>query len=273
MLLSLIVSIAFISSLRACCFLKGLRNIYPSKSRTVSVFLISREFSSDEHSLLVQAETELLWEKYERKLAKPILNLSRISNGESLDIGDVTRDRKTDKEAIRPLTWIQTKDGLSMLGICMDKNRTTLQTCESYIDETEFLKNAPHLLRLDSLIVVETATCLIDIMGKERGVDMIKRNPSLLTFRAAHVSYGFEFLSNMMGIRSSNESVFIPSSNVLSVCFNKPSLLIAGIEGGIQEKYVQKTLGDAGSAISGASKQIVGDISTFLNNRETIPYR
>jgi hypothetical protein len=229
----------------------------------------SHELSPDEKSLLLHANTELLWEKYERKLSKPILNLSSISSEESFNLDDTFNDREEARDNARTYVWNHTKVGLSTIGIHFEKNINALDKDDSINDERDFLSNAPHLVRLEPSIVLDAASRLIDIMGKEKGIDMIKRYPHLLTFRAAHVSYGFEFLSNMMGIRSSNQTDFTPSNSILNVCYNKPALLLAGIDGGIQEKYVQKTLSDAGSAISGANRQIVGDVySTFLKDRK-----
>jgi len=228
----------------------------------------SDESSSDESSFLTLANTELLWEKYERKQSKPILNLSRLYEEDSLDLGDGlnTNPLETYIVSVRPSVWNQTKVGLLSMGIKFEKC-TNSNTDVYHVDEDAFLKIAPQLFRLESSIVLGTASRLLDIMGNERGQQMIQREPRLLTFRAEHVSYGFEFLSTMMGIKSI-DSDFVPSNYILRICYDKPTLLLAGIEGGIQEKYVQTTLGDAGSAVSNANKRIVGDVSSLLKNRK-----
>lgn len=75
--------------------------------------------------------------------------------------------------------------------------------------------------------------------------------PCLLSFRCSDVAYGVEFLGTMMMMTSADA--------VVAACATSPAFLLSGIQGGIQERAVEKALGAAGSATSAANQKIVGD--------------
>jgi len=118
------------------------------------------------------------------------------------------------------------------------------------LNEDSFLDKWPQLLRLDTDFVIETATWLV----KEFSADCVASDPRLLAFRCADVEYGLEFLCTTM------------MQNAKTACSVSPAFLLSGIEGGIQEKAVQKALGSPGAATSAASQKNAADATQSLKH-------
>jgi hypothetical protein len=110
-------------------------------------------------------------------------------------------------------------------------------------------------------MVVETARVLLEEL--EIPCDLLRQEaPQLLAFPPDHVRYGIEFLSIMMAMPHD-------LAQVRMMCAQHPSLLQSGVEGGMQERFVQQALGSAADATQSAQQRIAGDTASTLNQLKT----
>jgi len=112
--------------------------------------------------------------------------------------------------------------------------------------------------------VLETAQYLVKEFGCVGGDaatvatgSMIESEPRLLQYRARDVEYGSEFLATMMMMVDNRDAV-------RRICAESPQLLLAAVDGGIQERYVQQVLGAASGATAQANQRIVGNALSSL---------
>jgi hypothetical protein len=187
--------------------------------------------------LVAGASQKLLWETLDESSQRPVLDLSSRQNDATFK--DISRPRDGDENGADTSEWDQgqrwnvTKQSLSAMGIDVVGGT-----------ESIFLRECPQLLRLESSTVVEMAQWVID----EFGVNYLQSSPTLLGFRAADAIYGLEFLSLMMMVPDAKPS-----------CVASGKLLLAAIQGGIQERAVKNALGSASTAASQASQAIAAD--------------
>lgn len=182
------------------------------------------------------ASVQLEWEKLQEKQDQPILNLSgRDASPEE----DSTIDVDNGKDWKNGQQWHETKQHLLQLLNCNDE-----ETIES------FRKTNPQLCRLETAQIIETATWLL----QEFGSDYVLSQPQFLLYRCVDVQYGLDFMSKMM---------MVPSAK--AACQVAPAILQSGIDGGIQEQYVKKALGDASAATYSANQQIASTAMATLN--------
>ena len=62
--------------------------------------------------------------------------------------------------------------------------------------------------------------------------------------------------------------VFPNQGALIQTIAASPKLLVAAIEGGIQERIVSQALGDAGNAAQGANQRIVGDAMSAIKGKK-----
>ena len=182
----------------------------------------------------------LLWETLEELDRQPVLDLSARHTQDGGGETNV-QDEVEISGWVDGVNWALTRRGLEELGI----------PCG---DEPLFTTRCPQLVRLESDMVLETATTLIREFNNT--IDVITGEPRLLSFRSDDVLYGIRFLSVMM---------MMPSEIVKKTCIASPTLLLHGVEQGLQERAVKSALGSAGSATSDANKRIVGDAAATWN--------
>jgi hypothetical protein len=175
------------------------------------------------------ALAKLPWEILEDLNQKPLVNLS--SKDQRLEVD--SRPQAQTGSWDQGQRWSETKNALQERGIAADD-------C--------FLEKCPQLLRLDPSMVLKTADWVIQVFGAQ----YLESEPRLLTYREEQAQYGLEFLSTMMMM------------DAMSACRASPSLMISGIDGGIQEKAVSSALGAAGAATSKASQAIATDTMVAL---------
>jgi hypothetical protein len=180
------------------------------------------------------AKPPLLWEVIEKREAQPVLNLS---NRDEV-FADLQTEAKQDDSWQDGQQWATTRARLQEMGI---RNE----------DADKLLEAVPQLLRIDTDIIVDSCSAVMDLLDGE----CLLREPRLLSFRGDDVRYGVEFLSTMMASTP---------STVLQACCVSPSLLLAAVEGGLQEQAVKRALGAAGQAADTANKRIAGDVAASL---------
>ena len=186
---------------------------------------------------------KLAWETLEEANARPVLNLSGRNDSPEIHSQPEQQDQdQKDSLAEWKQKWqTKTLPGLLGLGIQIENH------------ESDFLGKCPQLLRLDPALVLETATWFVE----EFGCSYISKEPSLLSFRQADAAYGVEFLGTMMMV--GNEKAKL-------ACAASPALLRSGIEGGIQERAVERALGAAGQATATARQNMAGDAMQTLRH-------
>lgn len=185
----------------------------------------TRLFAFDAES----ASTKLLWETFNESSSKPVLDLS----AREASLEAVSNNVSDSSEWDQGQRWKITEQGLKDMGV----------TTES------FLEACPQLLRLESKLVLETAEWVI----QEFSTEYLQSEPRLISYPMIDVSYGLEFMSLMM---------MMPAK---PACKAAPALLLAGVEGGLQEQAVSKALGQAGDATRQANQKIAGDTVASLN--------
>eukprot|EP00545_Synedropsis_sp_CCMP1620_P005549 CAMPEP_0119007788 /NCGR_PEP_ID=MMETSP1176-20130426/3256_1 /TAXON_ID=265551 /ORGANISM="Synedropsis recta cf, Strain CCMP1620" /LENGTH=243 /DNA_ID=CAMNT_0006960005 /DNA_START=27 /DNA_END=758 /DNA_ORIENTATION=- len=185
------------------------------------------------------ASTQLLWETLDEKQSRPVLNLSNreMSPEQSSSIKDSSQKNSDDWN--QGQIWSETEKGLQALGFGDDFPTLLLQAC-------------PQLYRLETAMILETAAWCIDT-GFD--IDYIMREPRILSYKCVDVEYGLDFIGKMLMLKDTNASLGIIV----------PPLLLSGIDGGLQERAVQKALGDASDATYSANTRIAGDAVAALN--------
>lgn len=189
------------------------------------------------------AAVKLTWETLEESSARPVLNLSqRDDSPENLQANE--KDNSSFSSRLPTETWDEqwnqeTLPGLRDLGILADKKDN---------DGLALLDKCPQLLRLPPAMILETATWLVEKFSPR----YVAMEPRLLSYRCHDVAYGVEFLGTMMMMTST-------ANGAMAACAASPAFLLSGIQGGIQERAVEKALGAAGSATSAANQKIAGD--------------
>ena len=201
------------------------------------------------------ASAQLLWEAIEEKESRPVLNLSRRDTGgsssssafslESLsEPQSNSSNNDTDQNSYNDWKqgniWIETEKGLQVLGFNIVEDGPTL------------LKACPQLYRLETAMVLETAAWCIDT-GFD--IDYLLREPRILSYRCKDVAYGLEFITTMLMLKDHDS---------LQLGVIVPPLLLSGIDGGLQERAVQKALGDASDATYSANQRMAGDAAATL---------
>lgn len=112
----------------------------------------------------------------------------------------------------------------------------------------EILQHCPQLLRLDPIMVTETAEWVINNFD----VEYLESEWKLLSYPVDDAAYGLDFMATMMMMTGNPDAV-------RTLCSQSTAMLLQGIEGGIQERAVQSALGAASEATSKASKSIASD--------------
>jgi hypothetical protein len=174
------------------------------------------------------ASTKLLWETFNESSSKPVLDLS-VREASSEATSNPALDSSEWDQGQR---WKVTEQGLKDMGVRTES----------------FLEACPQLLRLETKLVLETADWVI----QEFSPEYLQSEPRLISSPMTDVSYGLEFMSLMM-------------MSAKAACRAAPALLLAGIEGGLQEQAVTKALGQAGDATQQANQKIAGDAAASLN--------
>lgn len=177
------------------------------------------------------ASVQLTWERIQSSNSRPILNLSSLSA--SLEESKEERNIESPELWGQGQRWMRTKEGLEKLEI--EADNSWLQSC-------------PQLLRLDPLMVLETA----EWIANEFGIDYLKSQPRLLSYSVQDVEYGLQFMTMMM------------MTDAKPVCRASSDFFLSAIDGGIQEQAVEVALGAAADATSKASQTIIGDAMTSL---------
>eukprot|EP00978_Attheya_sp_CCMP212_P029669 scaffold106101_cov24-Attheya_sp.AAC.1 len=203
------------------------------------------------------AKRKLPWEIMQEKEQRPVLNLStRQVSPEQLSV---------EEEEDAAITLISSQGWED--GTVWCNTRTQLEEIMGVISShddssiVEWLGVVPQLLRLDTTMVVETARVLLEEL--EIPCDLLRQEaPQLLAFPPNHVRYGIEFLSIMMAMPHD-------LAQIKRLCAQHPSLLQSGVEGGMQEKFVQNALGSASDATQSAQQRIAGDTASTLNQLKT----
>jgi hypothetical protein len=204
----------------------------------------TRHFSS--HYDIEAASDKLVWETLEESSSRPLLNLSSWDTSSPVEDDGDSAETTTDATSCTTSEWDQgqlwkiTKQGLSDMGVGVDVEAT----------ESSFLQKCPQLLRLEPSMVLETAEWVVE----EFSTNYLESEPRLLSFRMTDASYGLEFMSMMM------------MTDAKPFCTAAPELLFNGIEGGIQERAVEKALGSAADATNKATQTIAGDTMSTLKS-------
>ena len=226
---------------------------------------VVREIRCLVYDLLKRARRPLSWEEKVAKEKKPVLNLSAVRNLDTLSLADgadmdaiTSSDEICDEEEdwIDGHIWRSTEQYLIDIGIL----------------ETEMILNsAPQLLRLPTHQVVEAANFLHYPTGKN-STDLIKLDPSLLTYLADDLRYGLEeYLPNMMFLGNQDTAAQM-ISNQLSSSLGL-QLIRMGIEGGLEERHISRALSNAGTASSKATEGIVGEVGKSFKQLQRIKGR
>ena len=193
---------------------------------------------------LDSARVKLEWEAMVERQAAPVLNLSRrertVVPADEPKISQKIAD--DDDEA-----WDD--------GSLWDETRENLVSLKALSPDDEdearrLLLVAPQLLRLEPAVVLEAARVVIDECG---GAAMLVAEPRILTYRAADVRYGVKFLANMM---------MMDETMAVSMCKADPQMLIAGVDGGLQERNVAAALGAADAAGASLLGTLVKDVAS-----------
>jgi hypothetical protein len=186
----------------------------------------------DDDDLLAAASQKLQWEIVQERQQQPVLNLSARDRSQE----ETNKPIEPDKEISSWQSgerWTTTKDYLQALGIDMSS-------------EADILLQCPQLLRLESSMVQDTASWIIEAFD----VSFLESEWQLLSYPRDDVAYGLEFVGTMM---------MMTPDNTRRVCRQSSALLLQGIQGGIQERAVQEALGSASEATSKASQYIAAD--------------
>jgi len=220
--------------------------------------------------LLERARRPLSWEEKVAKEKKPVLNLSAVRNLDTLSLADganmdeITDSNEIDCEQetedwIDGHVWHSTEQYLIDIGI---------------METEKILSSAPQLLRLPTQQVVEAANFLYSYPTGKNSTDVIKADPSLLTYLADDLRYGLEeYLPNMMfmgnqdtaAAQISNQFALSPSLGL--------QLIRMGIEGGLEERHISRALNNAGTASSKATEGIVGEVGKSFKQLQRIKGR
>jgi hypothetical protein len=198
------------------------------RQRTPKLFAADKKNEYD----IEAASVKLLWERMQESSSQPVLNLSSRNASTEESKTDMSDGRESWSQGQR---WKRTREGLNLLDIEVDYS---------------FLQRCPQLLRLDPLMVLETAEWIVN----EFGIDYLKSEPRLLSFCVKYVEYGLEFMSIMM------------MTDAKPACRASTDFFLTAIEGGIHEQAVMVALGAAGDATSKASQTIAGDTMTSIQS-------
>jgi len=217
--------------------------------------------------LLEASNEKLLWEVVREKEQRPVLNLSaRDLSPEDVDEKQQQQQQQSKEESSSPHrengeVWKTTQMQLTKMGLFSSSSSSSNggkdedSSSSSSITRHKLLHSVPQLLRLDTTMVMETAQVLLEEFHIPPAL-LLQESPQLLSFPPEDVRYGVEFLSLMM---------MMPSNLVLSTCQRTPALLRGGVEGGLQERTVQKALGAAAAATTSANHRIAADAVATLD--------
>jgi len=202
----------------------------------------TRRFDS---ALVSAASAKLVWEELDAAARKPILNLSAIRHDGHAPPppSSQQRDAAADDCWDRGQRWEVTLGRLEDLGIANAEEAPRL------------LEACPQLLRLDPDEVADTAGWIAEEFGTAQASIIVEEAPRLLSFRRCDVDYGLDFVSMMLMMTNKPDGV----GRVNSACAAAPGLLLAGAEGGIQERAVKNALGAAADSTAKANQRIAGD--------------
>ncbi len=187
--------------------------------------------------LLCRARIRLEWE---RKIAHenlPVLNLSiresditsSVSVAESTDeLGD-----QDDDDWIHGTRWKLTEQHLVDMGIIS----YTETNKRSDLTSHQMYTRAPQLFRLPTSQILDAARFLLLYPSGKKSVNLIKADPSLLTYRVDDLHYGLcEYLPNMMFMGNNT----IAAETIESQLSRNPSfalqLIRLAVDGGIDER-------------------------------------
>eukprot|EP00550_Attheya_septentrionalis_P004267 CAMPEP_0198297850 /NCGR_PEP_ID=MMETSP1449-20131203/38570_1 /TAXON_ID=420275 /ORGANISM="Attheya septentrionalis, Strain CCMP2084" /LENGTH=317 /DNA_ID=CAMNT_0043998937 /DNA_START=109 /DNA_END=1059 /DNA_ORIENTATION=- len=203
------------------------------------------------------AKQKLPWEILQEKEQRPVLNLSaRQVSPEQLSVEEEEEDSTllSSQGWEDGTVWCNTRKQLEEIVGVISSNDDD-NNDDSII--VEWLGVVPQLLRLDTTMVVETARVLLEEL--EIPCELLRQEaPQLLAVPPNHVRYGIEFLSIMMAMPHD-------LAQIKRTCAQHPILLQSGVEGGMQEKFVQRALGSAADATQSAQQRIAGDTASTLN--------
>jgi len=228
---------------------------------------VSSLFTDD---LLERARRPLSWEEKVAKEKKPVLNLSAVRNLDALSLADGA-DMDENTSSVEEETGEETNDWID--------GHVWHSTEQHLIDigilETEMILNsAPQLLRLPTHQVVEAANFLHSYPTGKNSTDLIKLDPSLLTYLADDLRYGLEeYLPNMMFMGDQDTAAQMISNQLSLYSSLGLQLIRMGIEGGLEERHISRTLNSAGTASSKASEGIVGEVGKSFKQLQRIKGR
>ena len=144
------------------------------------------------------------------------------------------------------------------MGVLLNETAISHQSMTRLMTSESMLDRAPQLIRLPTSQVVE-ATKFFMTQGQFSLKPLIQLDPSLLTYCADDLSYGIEYLANMMTRGNKSQSLQMLQTQ----CSISPSMALRlfrmGVDGGIDERRISNALGNAARASGKAVELTVGD--------------
>jgi hypothetical protein len=219
--------------------------ILRSSSRHINVFCADSLLSSGydgtgdiiTEDLLCRARIPLEWE---RKIAQenlPVLNLSirESDTSSSVSVAEITDELgdQDDDDWIHGTRWKLTERHLVDMGIISYTEANQMSDLTSH----QILTRAPQLFRLPTSQILDTAHFLLSYPSGKESVNLIKADPSLLTYLVDDLRYGLrEYLPNMMFMGNNT----IAAQTIESQLSRTPSfalqLIRMAVDGGIDER-------------------------------------
>lgn len=198
---------------------------------------------------LEPAKEMLLWEKIEENANRPVLDLSlRDLSLEEMSTAAASSEKNMVEFDIDEQQWAGTKELFIEVGILSENG-------EGHALLQQVLQSAPQLLRFDTQQINATVRYLLDEIRISPTL-LVKESPNLMLYPLDDVQYGVEFLATMM---------MMSSDLVMLTCRSSPTLLITGVESGLQERSVQAALKSASDATSAATKRVAGDLKASMD--------
>ena len=224
---------------------------------------VSSLFTDD---LIERARRPLSWEEKVAKEKKPVLNLSAVRNLDTLSLADGA-DIDENMSSVEEETGEETEDWID--------GHIWRSTEQHLIDigmgTEKILSSAPQLLRLPTQQVIEAVNFLHSYPTGTNSTDLIKADPSLLTYLADDLRYGLEeYLPNMMFMGKQDTAALIISNQFVLSPSMGLQLIRMGIEGGLEERHISRTLSSAGTASSKATEGIVGEVGKSFKQLQSI---
>lgn len=233
------------------------------------------DFCSPE--ILERARVPLFWETQRFDDAKPCLDLSsrdpgilslsdeaNVKNDENTRASDavsssvsVNHSSISDNQWEDGHVWLETMQQLISMGVLLNETAVSHQSKTRLMTSESLLDRAPQLIRLPTSQVVE-ATKFFMTQGLSL-TPLIQLDPSLLTYCADDLSYGIEYLANMMTRGNKTQTIQMLETQRSISPSMALSLFRMGVDGGIDERRISDALGTAARASGKAVELAVGD--------------